>query len=110
MTLTSAHPKSKLMKTFCSFGAIPARRAVPERPFFFDCLAVCINVKLAPEKREFWGWWIELEPSAGRFTYVYQLGLFNKEGNWNAEKISDPEVQDKLESTLRSFICGSKRC
>ena len=34
---------------------------------------------------------------------LYQLGLFNKEGNWNAEKISDPEVQDKLESTLRSF-------
>lgn len=103
MTLSRSHPQSKLMKRFAALGPYLREGQCQDNHFFFDCLAVCIDAGLAPEKREFWGWWIELEAKDNVFIYSYRLGIFDRGGGWKTETINQLQVQEKLETTLHDF-------
>ncbi|TCV03295.1 sigma factor-binding protein Crl [Samsonia erythrinae] len=101
--LPSGYSKSQLMRNFTALGPYIREAQCKHDAFFFDCLAVCVNTKPAPEKREFWGWWLTLEDTGKAFIYKYHYGLFDKQGHWREEKIKDKAVMEQVENAQQAF-------
>ena len=75
-------PHRQLVKEFMSLGPYLRQEQSEPGRYFFDCLASCLNLNAEPELREFWGWWLVLEPCDGGFNCQSEIGLYNKEGVW----------------------------
>ncbi len=46
---------------------------------------------------------MELEAQADHVTYVYHIGLFDKEGDWSVATIKGKDNSARVEETLRNF-------
>ncbi|WP_434359258.1 sigma factor-binding protein Crl [Parasalinivibrio latis] len=95
-------PYGKLINKFAAIGPYLRDKKSSQEMFFFDCLAVCVNAKKSPEKREFWGWWLELKPTETGFEYSYQFGRFDEAGNWQNDKVPAKYVEE-VSATASSF-------
>ncbi|EMQ37713.1 transcriptional regulator Crl [Vibrio cholerae O1 str. EM-1626] len=70
-----------------------------------------MNDKKSPEKREFWGWWMELTQNEQEMSACYHIGRYTLAGDWVAEAIPESaqaevnhtqaEFHKKLVKTLR---------
>lgn len=103
MTSSLNPTRGKLLKRFAQIGPYIREQQCQESQFFFDCLAVCVNTKAAPEKREFWGWWMYLERNEQKLIYHYQIGLFDKNGDWLNQAISKKDIINSVDETLLRF-------
>ena len=103
--LVLGQPRSKLIRKLTALGPYLRESQCLEQQFFFDCLAVCANPRLPTEKREFWGWWLELQADADRqaLTYQYRFGFYDKNGDWLEKPLPDKTIADEVHNTLRVF-------
>ncbi|GHZ53133.1 transcriptional regulator Crl family protein [Vibrio cholerae] len=109
MTKTPTH--YRLLSTLKAMGPYLREGQCSERFYLFDCLASCVNDKKSPEKREFWGWWMELTQNEQEMSAFYHIGRYTLAGDWVAEAIPESaqaevnhtqaEFHKKLVKTLR---------
>ncbi|MFH4821616.1 sigma factor-binding protein Crl [Vibrio alginolyticus] len=84
----------RLMSKLKAIGPYLREPQSQEGRYYFDCLSVCVDDKKSPEKREFWGWWMDLESIEGGFTAKYHIGKYNKEGQWVSEALPKKVVEE----------------
>ncbi|MGL5481682.1 MAG: sigma factor-binding protein Crl, partial [Aeromonas veronii] len=89
-------------RQFAAIGPYLREDLCEEGRYRFDCLSVCVSAKPAPDKREFWGWWLVLEQDDHHFRYHYQLGFYNADGEW-LDKPIPKKHQVEVERTLNRF-------
>ncbi|VEJ56080.1 sigma factor-binding protein Crl [Pragia fontium] len=109
MLLPNGHPRSRLLKEFVSLGPYIRESQCKGNHYFFDCLTVCVSSKPSPEKREFWGWWMDIEADEQGFTYRTQIGLYDKAGDWQVKTIKDADVQKEIDENLKEFLLKLER-
>lgn len=104
MALPGGHFRGRYMVKFNELGPYLREEQCTEQQFFFDCLAVCTNIKPAPDKREFWGWWLVLEAQETHFDFYYDFGLFDKAGQWVPSEIKRASDREAVELSLQKFF------
>ncbi|WOE67256.1 sigma factor-binding protein Crl [Aeromonas allosaccharophila] len=92
----------RLLRQFAAIGPYLREDLCEEGRYRFDCLSVCVSAKPAPDKREFWGWWLVLEQDDHHFRYHYQLGFYNADSAW-LDKPIPKKHQVEVERTLNRF-------
>lgn len=92
----------RLLRQFAAIGPYLREDLCEEGRYRFDCLSVCVSAKPAPDKREFWGWWLVLEQADHSFSYHYQTGFYNADGEW-IDKALPKKHQAEVERTLQHF-------
>ncbi|PHS87870.1 sigma factor-binding protein Crl [Aeromonas dhakensis] len=92
----------RLLRQFAAIGPYLREDLCEEGRYRFDCLSVCVSAKPAPDKREFWGWWLVLEQDDHNFSYHYQVGFYNADGEW-LDKPLPKKHQVEVERTLNHF-------
>lgn len=100
MGLPGGQLRGRVVKKFNNLGPYLREEQCSDQKFFFDCLAVCTNIKPPAEKREFWGWWLIVEALEDRYQYSYWFGLYDKQGEWiegAVKKSAMTEVQRSLQ-------------
>jgi sigma factor-binding protein Crl len=85
MTHTPTH--YRLLSALKAIGPYLREGQCREGHYLFDCLASCVNDKKSPEKREFWGWWLELNKKESGFEAKYHKGRYNLAGSWDADAV-----------------------
>ncbi|MBW5407545.1 sigma factor-binding protein Crl [Morganella morganii] len=103
MALVSDYTRGRLLRCFTALGPYIREQQCLEGQYFFDCLAVCVNAGVAPEKREFFGWWLILTPQETGFVSEYHTGVFDKKGLWQKKNLSDNGIRDAVSKTLTDF-------
>ena len=96
-------PHRQLVREFMALGPYLRQEQSEPGRYFFDCLASCLNLSAEPEVREFWGWWLVLEPCEGGFNCQSELVLYNKEGVWLAKQ-PHADGLDAVASSRQRFL------
>lgn len=101
-TTTIFPPHGRLMTKLTALGPYLREKKSHPELFFFDCLASCINTQKAPEEREFWGWWLTINPTSDGFEYCYDFGRYDLSGEWKLGKLP-AKHKDAVLKTLIDF-------
>ncbi|HHE6469427.1 TPA: sigma factor-binding protein Crl [Providencia rettgeri] len=103
MALPTDYSNGKYLKKFASIGPYLREKQCLNGCYIFDSLVVCVNANIAPEKREFWGWWLKLVATDKGFEFIYHFGLYNSHGSWQVKTLKDAATIEATEQNLMSF-------